>query len=956
MLRSAFAAVLFTIASSAQAQTVTPLQRAPASWQTAGSDIPPDPAWRTGTLANGLRWAVRRNALPPGAISVRVRVEVGGLMEADDEQGWSHLLEHMTFRGSAHYPDGEGLRVWERLGATFGADTNAGTTLTATTYQLDLPRADAASYTQAMAVLAEMVESARVDAAPLEVERRVVLAEKAARFPPLAAKIRDATNPVLLTGLKAERRDVIGTEATLQAATADRLRAYYKRWYRPTRTEVIVVGDADPALLERVVRERFGGWKSAGPEPAEPAYGALVEPSTPVALVIDPLAPRRVQLAWERPHDDGPWTIARQRGGFLNWVAAATLNPRLDAEAREGGPLLSASANFGGNRHLFDALSVGFGSRSGQFIPALNQLFGVLNAAARTPPSQAEIDQQVAIARGRLNQLVLGAQTVTSPALASSFARDISNADVSATPQFSRSLFEAESKTFTPDVVGRAIATLLAPTPRLVELSPTPVAGGAPALLRQLTTAQQMVGTTAAAVRAVSLDELTLPGSPATVVSRSSIADLGIERVRFSNGVELRYKRTAFERDRIRIRVVVGHGLLARDPGDPALFWSSAALGRSGLGPYTPEELARVTAGRLIGFSIGSTLSGVVLGSATDAADLPDALKLMMGGLTQLRFDAIPVTRLKDTFAATNQTIYSQPGSVLGAFGTPFFYGGDLRFRGVPPLAEVRALTPEAFRAFWQPQLAAGPIVVEAVGDLDGPALERAVADTFGRLAPRPDVAPTPRQLAVRATPPGAPVTLYHKGDSDQAMVVRIYPTLGDLQDLPEQRALGIAAAIIQTRLTDEFREQQGGTYAPFVSHRQNDGLPFYGAFVAGAQLRPARRADFYGALDRAIADLATHGPNEDELTRARTTQISAYTRSRSNNGYWLGLLEQHLDDPRALTAIRTAISGREAVDAAAVKAVVAKYLAGPGKGFEVEVVPEVRLGIPQAGGPGQSP
>ncbi len=944
MLRSALAALLLATASIAQAQVTTdqPAPAATTSWQAKGSDIPPDPAWRTGTLANGLRYAVRRNALPPGTISVRVRVDVGGLMEADAEQGWSHLLEHMTFRGGASYPDGEGVRVWQRMGAAFGADTNAGTTLTATTYQLDLPRADPASYDQAIGVLAEMMASARIDAAPLDVERRVVLAERSARLPPLALKIRDATRPVLLTGLKAERRDVIGPESTLLAVTADQLRGYYKRWYRPSRTVVVVVGDADPALIERVVRERFAGWKGAGPEPAAPDYGALKEPATPIALVADPQAPHSLRLAFERGHEEAPMTIARQQDQFLRWIAAAIVNRRLVTEARRGGPLIDAHAGLGESRHEVDLLAIGVTPRPGQVTPALDELFGVLNAAARTPPSRAEIDEVVAGYRRAFAQEVLGLETEITPALATGFVRDVDGNDVTATPRFYRDLFEAESKTLTPAIIGKAIATLLAPTPRLVELSPMPAPGGAPALLAQLTAARQVAGAGAAAIRAVSLGELKLPGSPALVASRTSIADLGIERVRFSNGVELRYKRTAFERDRVRVRVVVGHGLLGRDPGDPALFWSGGALGQSGLGPYTPDELTRLTAGRLIGFSIGSTLNGLVLAGATDAADLPDALKLMTGGLTRMRYEATPVARLKEGLLASYQTIYSQPGSVLGAFGAPFFYGGDLRFRGVPPQGEVAALTPEAFKAFWQPQLDAGPIRVEAVGDLDGPALERAVAETFGRLSPRAETPPTERQLAVRATSPGAPVRLYHRGDPDQAAVARVYPTLGDLENLPEQRALGIAAAVIQTRLTEDFRETQGGTYSPFASHTQNDDLPHYGALIAGAQLRLARRADFYAALDRVVADLAANGPGADALARAKATQISALTRARSDNGYWLGVIDAHLDNPRDLDAVRTAIPGREAVDAAAVKAVVAKYLAGPGKGYEVEVVPEV--------------
>ena len=48
-----------------------------AAWLYKGSDITPDPAWRFGTLKNGLRYAVRKNGVPPGQISMRVRIDVG---------------------------------------------------------------------------------------------------------------------------------------------------------------------------------------------------------------------------------------------------------------------------------------------------------------------------------------------------------------------------------------------------------------------------------------------------------------------------------------------------------------------------------------------------------------------------------------------------------------------------------------------------------------------------------------------------------------------------------------------------------------------------------------------------------------------------------------------------------------------------------------------------------------
>ena len=44
-------------------------------WLFKGSDIPPDPEWSFGRLPNGLRYAVRRNGVPPGQVAVRVRID-----------------------------------------------------------------------------------------------------------------------------------------------------------------------------------------------------------------------------------------------------------------------------------------------------------------------------------------------------------------------------------------------------------------------------------------------------------------------------------------------------------------------------------------------------------------------------------------------------------------------------------------------------------------------------------------------------------------------------------------------------------------------------------------------------------------------------------------------------------------------------------------------------------------
>src|SRR5690348_13420187 len=102
-LRNVSFALLFLLAGPVLAQPSAGAlpSAAPASgdgdWLYRGSDIPRDPAWRFGTLPNGLHYAVRRSALPAGQVSIRVRIDAGSLHEANAERGWAHFLEHMLF-------------------------------------------------------------------------------------------------------------------------------------------------------------------------------------------------------------------------------------------------------------------------------------------------------------------------------------------------------------------------------------------------------------------------------------------------------------------------------------------------------------------------------------------------------------------------------------------------------------------------------------------------------------------------------------------------------------------------------------------------------------------------------------------------------------------------------------------------------------------------------------------
>ena len=66
--------------------------------------LPLDPTITTGRLSNGLVYFIRRNTRPANRVLLRLAVRAGSNDEADDQRGLAHMLEHMAFNGSAHFP------------------------------------------------------------------------------------------------------------------------------------------------------------------------------------------------------------------------------------------------------------------------------------------------------------------------------------------------------------------------------------------------------------------------------------------------------------------------------------------------------------------------------------------------------------------------------------------------------------------------------------------------------------------------------------------------------------------------------------------------------------------------------------------------------------------------------------------------------------------------------------
>ena len=259
---------------------------------------------------------------------LRLAVKTGSLDEADDQQGLAHVLEHMAFNGSAHFKPGELVSYFESTGARLGPHVNAYTGFDETVYMLDLPSDKPEIVEKGLTAFADFAGGLTLDPKEVDKERGVVVEEWRGGLG-AGSRIRDKQIPVLFYKSRYAERLPIGRPEILQSFPPERLRDFYRTWYRADRMAVVVVGDLPVAEAERLVRERFGDLPTpAGPPPAVDA-SVPVHGETLAKMVVDPEAQGWTVTAAFKHAPDDETTAEAYRRSLVRSLGVQMLNARL---------------------------------------------------------------------------------------------------------------------------------------------------------------------------------------------------------------------------------------------------------------------------------------------------------------------------------------------------------------------------------------------------------------------------------------------------------------------------------------------------------------------------------------------------------------------------------------------------------------------------------------------------
>lgn len=903
---------------------------AAAGWPHDGSDLLPDPQTYFGTLPNGFRYVLRENQRPRDRVSLHLVVEAGSLHETDRQRGLAHFLEHMLFNGSTHFPPGELVKYFQKIGMQFGPDANARTGFFETVYDINLPRGDGPHLQDALRVMADYAQGALLLPAEIERERGVVLAEMRDRDT-ASYRTHRAEMAFEFPEARFSERLPIGTAEVIRDLDQARLRDFYDTWYRPERMILVMVGDFRLEETRRLVEDAFAGMAARAPAPVEPDLGRIDHRGLQAFFHHEAEAGNtRVSIEVLRMGPPPVDSAAVQLEGLEEEILSRMVQNRLDAWIRKDqAPFTDASVHAG--RFFRRVQFAGISAESGpdRWAESLAFIEHTLRQALEHGFAASELERVKKNIRAELDQAVAGAATRESADLAGELVHTLTNGRVFRSPQQDMALIAPLLDALNVEGLHQRFRDFWAPEHRLVLVTGNAKpegTGEAAEAVRAVYRASAATPVDAlAAAAAVAFPYLPPPEPPAKEADRELLADLGVSRVTYANGAQLNLKPMSVAAGEILFRLTFGPGLAAEPADLPGLFHLGAAVANaSGLGRMDADELETALAGTQTSIALGVREDQHFMEGRTRPEELELMFQLIQAHLQDPAFREHALTLAKARHRQDYQRLQGTVEGALSLYGHRFLAGGDPRF-GLASVDAVERLTLEDVSGFLRRFLAEGPLELSIVGDVDPEAVWPLADRYLGGLPPRG--AHGPLRPPVPEFPAGQHLEVRVPTDIPKALVVVAYPT-ADIWDIRRTRRLSLLADVFSERLREQIREKMGAAYGVQALNLPGRAYPGYGRMLVVLTVEVAQVAPLVAEIQRLADALSREGVQPDEFQRAINPSLVSIKDLVQDNRYWLAtVLAGSRRHPEQLDWARTIQADHAAITAEELTALARQYL-----------------------------
>jgi zinc protease len=851
--------------------------------------IPVDPQITVGKFANGLTYYLRGNKKPEHRAALRLVVNAGSILEEDDQRGLAHLVEHMAFNGTKHFPKMDVVNFMQSIGMQFGAHVNAYTSFDETVYQLQVPTDKPEVIDKAFLILEDWAHNVSFEPAEVDKERGVVMEEWRLGLG-ASRRIQDKQFPVLLKNSRYAERLPIGQPEVLQHSKLDRLTTFYSDWYRPDLMAVVVVGDFDKAAIQGLIKSHFEAIPAAKNPKKRTFYPVPDHPGTLYTIASDKELPRASVEVVSKIDVPDPTTIAAYRHEIVVGLFSGMLNARFgEMTQKPDAPFLGAGAGEESFVRTKHARVLSANVTEGGIERGLDAILTEAERVARFGFTSTELDRARANLARSVERAVIEKENQQSGTLADEFIRNFLQREPIPgivyenelykrfLPQITLAEINSLAKDWTPNR-NRVVAASAPDKPGLAVPTEAKLAAVmATAADKPLTAFVDTVGT------APLLDA---PPAPGSVVKTTTRAEYGITEWELSNGVKVVLKPTTFKEDEVVFRATgPGGSSLASDQDYVAASTAAQVVSAGGVGKLSAVDLRKTLAGKAVSVNpfIFETEEG--LNGNGSPKDLETLFQLIYLRFTQPRADQEVFGAMTSQTKAAMANQQATPGFAFSQALQKTLYQNHPRRQPMTP-ERIDQMNLEKSMSFYKDRFAdASNFTFTFVGSFDLNAIKPLVERYLGGL-PASHSKETWKDVGARPVS-GVVQAKVEKGIEPRSQTVMIFTGPFEYNQL-NRVALRAMAEILQNRLRETLREDLGGTYSVSVSPSYSKVPREEYEIDISFGSSPVRVDELVKAVFQQIEDLKTKGPTPTQTADVKETFLRDLETSKTTNGFLL--------------------------------------------------------------------
>lgn len=868
--------------------------------------IPSDPALKSGKLPNGFTYFIRKNTQPAKRVQLHLVNKVGSILENEDQLGIAHFMEHMNFNGTKNFPKNELVQYLQKSGVRFGADLNAHTGFDETVYELPLPSDDPRLLENGIRIMRDWAQEATLDPIEIDKERGVILEEERLKKG-TSDRMSKSYLPMMLNHSRYASRFPIGKDEILKTFQRPVIARFMKDWYRPDLQALIVVGDIEVDKIEKLITKYFSDLTLPDNPRQRINYEVpLTGKNQFLALTDKEMQGSSIEIIHkhrlprlESESDYRKFIVSSIFGHLISSRRTGEINRETKPAYKD---VIMGIQRFVGNLDMF-VFEVS--AKEGQLKEAFEQGFGYLERIKRYGFSHQELAEAKKNFLKGFETSLLEKDKTPSVNYVNEYKELFLNGTAAAGIEWESEFVKKNIGQINLEDIARCSNEYLGNVDiDLLLLAPEKDKQSLPDSSAIATWMKKVQDRKLEIFReeAVTGSLLTAYPKGGKIISSDYLPQIGLTRIKLSNGISVLLKNTDFKNDQIFFRGFRpgGTSLYGDDRFDNAAN-AAAIISRFGIGGYNPTQIKQLLSGKTVSVSANILPRSEIVNGGSSASDIETALQITYLQFTQPAKDPLIFGNVISTAKELMKSRALDPAAAFA--DTISAVTGNYAYRSMPTTPDRldKLSLDDIYNIYRERFSDASGFTFVFVGSFNLDSIKPLISMYLGSL-PDMNGKHAARDLGIHI-PKGQITKTVFGGTEDKATIRLVYS--GDYRYGPLNNLLlkGLGD-ILQDRLLSRLREKEGGVYSSSVQVSYSKNPKNRYAISISFGCAPENAEHLIAGVAEEMDDMVQQGVSADDVEKFKAAYTKNVELALKDNGFWLNYIAGQIENNESLLEV----------------------------------------------------